>query len=190
MATEVSNSLIDFIFKSPIAIIVQDDNTLKFYFPAEKKLVIDNINTVNLKNYINLDLDFTLLYRFITGSIPLIENYQIREGLIAKAKEKKDDEVYIILENDRYFETISFKKDIPNKVLLINKMSKEKSEFYLKQPCCKDNILSYKSIKFVSTTSGHRIIIRMNSWKHNVKVSPRSISRLRVPRGTKVIQAH
>ncbi len=188
--TKMKITFIDFVFKSPIAIIVQDGTTLKFYFPAEKKLLIDNINTINLKNYLDLDLEFTLLYRFITGAIPVIENYQIREGLIARAKEKKDDEVYIILENDRYFETISFKKDIPNKVLLINKTSKEKSEFYLEKPCCKDNRLLYKSIKFVSTTSGHRIIIRMNSWKDNVKVSPQSIFRLRVPRGTKVIQAH
>jgi hypothetical protein len=186
--TKMKITFIDFVFKSPITIIVQDGPTLKFYFPTEKKLLIDNINTINLKNYLDLDLEFTLLYRFITGAIPVIENYQIREGLIAKAKEKKDDEVYIILENDRYFETISFKKDLPNKILL--KTSKEKAEFYLEKPCCKDNRLSYKSIKFVSTTSGHRIIIRMNSWKDNVKVSPRSISQLRLPRGTKVIRVH
>jgi hypothetical protein len=182
-------SFIDYVFKSPITTIVQDGNVLKFYLPVEKKLYLDNTDTVNLKNYIGINLKFNFIYKFIIGEIPLIENYKVKQGLIAKANSKREEEeTYIILENSEYYETISLKNNIPNKVLLINKITTKRYEFYLENPSCKDNWLNYRSLKFISKENGHRAIIRITSMKCNIPVNIKKITRIKVSKNTKIIK--
>ncbi len=60
----------DIVFKSPLTILVQDGNSLKLYFPAEKTLYLDSVETINLKNYAAVDIDFALIYPFASGRIP------------------------------------------------------------------------------------------------------------------------
>ncbi len=182
-------SFIDYVFKSPITTIVQDGNVLKFYLPVEKKLYLDRTDTVNLKNYIGIDLNFNFIYKFIIGEIPLIENYQVKQGLIAKANsEMKQEETYIILENIKYYETISLKNNTPNKVLLINKITKKRYEFYLGNASCKDNWLNFRSLKFISKGSGHRAIIKIKKRKCNIPVNVRKITRIKLSKNTKIIK--
>ncbi len=182
-------TIIDYVFKSPITTIVQDGKVLKFYFPIEKKLYIDSTDKINLKNYIGIDLNFNFIYKFIIGEIPLIENYQVKQGLITKdTSNRKDKEVYIILENSEYYETISLKNNIPNKVLLINKITKKRDEFYLEHQSYKDNRLSFSSLKFVSKEKGHRVILRINRLTCNIPVNLWKITRIKLLKKTKIIK--
>lgn len=182
-------TIIDYVFKSPITTIVLDGEVLKFYFPVEKKLYIDSTDAINLKNYIGIDLNFNFLYKFIIGEIPLIENYQVKQGLITKGNSKeKGEEVYIILENSEYYETISLKNNIPNKVLLINKTTKTRDEFYLEHQSYKDNRLSFSSLKFVSKEKGHRAVLRIKRLNCNIPVNLWKITRIKLLKKTKIIK--
>lgn len=131
---------LDFVFKSPITLMVQDKETIKFYYPATKLLYIDNYHTLNLYSYTGLNINFKFLYTLAFGQIPLLDDYSV--------KQVKDN--FLILENKSFYETISFKGKEPDKILFINKTTKEKFEFYLWDITRKEKTVFYKRIKVIS----------------------------------------
>jgi hypothetical protein len=185
---KIKITFFDFVFKSPLTIMVQDEKIIKFYFPMDKKLFLDNEDRISLRNYTNIDLNFKFLSGLIMGIIPLIDNYAIKQSLTEKGEPAdKSREFYIILENDDLFETISIKNNLPDKILLVNKRSKEKVEFYLEEPQYKNNILYYKNIRFISQNSGDKINLKFSNIKYNISIDLKDASYIKIPKDVKVI---
>lgn len=124
----------DAIFRSPLATVIQDGNEIRIYYPAEKKLYIENSNTIDLARYGVAGIDFKIIHGIITGAIPLLERHVVKRGLDAK----QGNESILILENLHYYQTISFEGDKPHKILLINRGSGERFEAYFKKPIERD----------------------------------------------------
>ncbi|MFH0976590.1 MAG: hypothetical protein V1874_12480 [Spirochaetota bacterium] len=177
----------DAVFKTPITEIIQDGYEIKFYFPFDKILYNDNIKTINLKNYTNFDIDFDLVSDLSTGKIPLIKNYSIVKGLEHEDASGNENNKLIIINNKEYYETISFMREIPDKILWMNKTTKEKIEVYLYDPLKRDKLLFYKTIKIVSLSSDLKITIRFNSIKFNLPANPENIVKIKLAKDTKVI---
>ena len=108
----------DYVFKSPLTIMAQDGDNIKFYFPVEKKLYLDKATKINFKSYTDLDLDYFFVSTLTMGMIPIIKNYSIKQSLTEKdGKDKENKESFLILENDYQFQTIVMKNSIPEKIL-------------------------------------------------------------------------
>ncbi len=184
-------SFLDSVFRSPLTVILQDDRTLKFYLPVDKKIYLDNADTIDLKNYTGVRINYEFLSSLASGKIPLIPGYTVKQGVEQQdAKTGSENEYYIILENSGQYETISMKGDIPGKILLLDKVTKDKMEFYLENPVKNNNMLYYKTIRFISLQSGDRISIMFNSLKFNPGTIAAKDLTLSVPKSTQVIRYH
>lgn len=184
-------SFVDSIFKSPMAIVARDGRKIKLYMPVEKTLYEDDTYFINLKNYIDVNIEFDVLADVATWHIPIIKGYTVKQSVLQKTSTPgTDKENYIVLENDLYFETISVKNDLPNKVLIINKANKEKTEFYFENPERKNNVLYYKTIRYISAQRGERISVKFTSISPNSQLSKDRDFSLKVPSATKVVRVN
>ena len=180
-------TFIDSVFRSPMAIAFQEGTSLKFHLPVEKKMYLDTTDRVDLKYYLNVNVNYSFLQNLAVGKIPLIDGYSVKQGMVQK-EGAVTSEHYIILENNLLYETISFNKNIPNRIMLLNKLTKEKTEFYLENPVMDNNVLYYKSIRFISLQSGERINVIFNSFNLNPKLNDSRDFALPVPKGTEIIR--
>lgn len=142
-------SMKDFVFRSPVVDAYRDAEKLYFYYPAEKKLVIDDVNKINFYNYTGFKADYSFIQTLFTGGIPLVKGYSVSRLL-----KEEGDAYYLILENSDYFENIYFKGGIPEKILLIHKESKNKAEIYLKSITRKDKSSFFRKVKIVAPGLG------------------------------------
>ncbi len=174
----------DIVFKSPLTILVQDGTALKFYFPAEKTLYLDSIETINLKNYAAIDIDFALLYPFASGQIPVLDGHSIKQGLIA---ENDSNRSYLVLENRDYFQTISFSGDFPDKILYIRKSNRNKTEFYLEKPHREKTGLFYRKIRMLAPDSGGRLSFTFSEIRYDVRMDAASMLKINLDKGAKIV---
>ena len=63
-------SITDYVFKSPVIEAYRELDSLYFYYPAEKKLLIDDINKIDLSMYTGFKSDYKFIYTLLTGGIP------------------------------------------------------------------------------------------------------------------------
>jgi hypothetical protein len=178
----------DAILQSPISEIVQEDDVLRFYFPIEKAVYIENINKINLKAYTNFNLDYNLVSDLLTGKIPVIKNYRVYKGLESETDPVIKENKLIILENEEFYETISFLNNVPDKILWVNKNSKERIELYLRRPVFTDNFLFYKEAKIISRDADLNILIQFSSIKFNIPVDSENITKLKIPKDANIIK--
>lgn len=184
-------SFIDSVFRSPMTILLQEDRSLKFYLPVDKKLYLDNADTINLKEYVDVRIDYGFLSGLALGRIPLISDFIIKQGVSQQdAKTESAKEYYVILENSMLYQTISMKNEIPSKIMLMNKSTKERMEFYLENPVRNNNVLYYKSIRFISLQSGDRINVIFNSLNFNPRIKVDRDLTLTIPKNTEIIRFH
>ncbi len=182
-------TFLDTVFKSIMTVLVQDGDNLKIYFPVDKSLLLDNVRNIRLRNYLDIDADFNTLYPLAVGQIPLIPNYTIKSGLVSKAGDGPGGgQRYIILENDEYFETISFIENNPDKILLINKLSKQKIEIYLEKPAPLGKSVFFKTARLILFPSGDKLTIAFRDIRFNTPIDPGAIQNLNLEKGTKFIQ--
>jgi hypothetical protein len=181
-------TFLDTVFKSPMTVLVQDGESLKFYFPVDKSLLLDNVRTIRLKNYMDIDADFNSLYPLAAGQIPLIQNFSIKSGLISKTDDPSNTgQRYLIIENDEYFQTISFREDNPDKILLIHKLSMQKLEIYLEKPAVQGKSVFYRSVRFVLLPSGDKLALNFRDVRFNALMDSNTILKLNLDKGTKYI---
>jgi hypothetical protein len=184
-------SFLDSVFRSPMTILLQEDRSLKFYLPVDKKLYLDNADTINLKEYVDVRIDYGFLSSLASGRIPLIQDYTVKQGISHQDdKSETAKEYYVILENSSLYQTISMKNDVPSKIMLMNKSTKEKMEFYLENPVRDNNVLYYKSIRFISLQSGDRINVVFNSLNFSPRINVDRDLILTVPKNTEIIRFH
>lgn len=177
-------TFLDYIFKSPLTDLFQDGDRISIYFPADKKLVLDDRKTIDIRNYINLNLDYYLLYDLFRGSIPVLKDYRVRKGLSSADRKTS----YLIIENDEYYETLSFQGNTPDKLLIIHRNSKEKIELYLRGFSQKGKSRYFKKIRIVADQNDLRLDFTFRGTRINVPVKVRTIESIKVPRGVKVIR--
>lgn len=184
-------TFVDSIFKSPMAVVGRDGNKLKVYMPVEKTLYEDDVQFINLKNYIDVNIEFGFISAVATWQVPLLKNYKIKQSVLQKTSGAgKEEENYIVLENDFYFETISIKNDIPNKIMIINKSNKEKAEFYFENPERKNNMLYFNTIRYISAQRGERISVKFSSVSANPPLIKERDFSLKVPPNTKTVRVN
>jgi hypothetical protein len=177
----------DAVFKSPITEIIQDEDIIKIFFPFDKILYIDNVKTINLRSYSSLELDFNLVSCLSYGRIPVIKNFSVVKGLESGAGSGSSDNKFIILENNDYYETISFKLDTVDKILWMNKDTRKKIEVYFDKPVGGEDILFYKSVRIFSLKNDFKITINFNDIKFNIPVDVENMLKLDLSKDIKVI---
>ena len=179
-------TILEYFFRSPLTIMFQEGDSVNLYMPVEKKIYMDNLKTFKLRNYSNIDLNYQLLYKLFTGSIPVLENYRIKKSVVDKSNNQK----FLVLENNKYYETISFKNKIPDKLLFIDRFSKEKFEFYLSRPMKSGKSTYFKRIRFVANSKKVRLTVAFNYVKMNSHVKVKTLKQMRVPKSVTVIRVN
>ncbi len=182
-------TFIDAVFRTTLTEFTQIGNEIKILLPIEKKLYIDKADMISLRDYTGMDVDFQFISALATGLIPLIENFTIKQSNAAQQGADKNASL-AILENDEWFETVSLRNNTPDKILLINKKTLEKMEFYLETPHNKDGMVLYKQIRFISLKKGDRITLELNNLRQNTATDLESEYRLQNPGKAKVITVH
>ncbi len=183
-------TFVDSIFKSPMAVVGRDGTKIKVYMPVEKTLYEDDVQFINLKNYIDVNIEFGFISAVATWQVPILQNYTIKQSVLQKTSSSGREENYIVLENDLYFETISIKNDLPNKIMIINKNSKEKAEFYFDNPERKNNMLYFNTIRYISAQRGERISVKFTSVATNPPLIKERDFSLKVPPTTKTVRVN
>ena len=172
----------DFIFRSHISSVYLKNDNLFFYFPVEKTLYRDSIKTVKLKNYIDVNFDFNILYKLFVGKIPLIPGSVFKKCTIED--EKNCDN--LILENDKFIQRISFKNGRPDRILYFNKVTKTKVEVYLTKGVAYGKTFFYKKIRIKS--KGDSVDITYQSLKVDKKLKISSVDRIMKRKKLKIIE--
>ena len=168
-------SLTDFIFKSPISTMFSSNNEIVMYFPSEKKLFKYAKSSFDLQTLWNINLDYDIVRILASCKIPLIADYKIKES-VASTDGKTS---YLILENKRYYETISFKNDIPDKIKIIDKNDRNETEFHLLAMKKYNETLIYRKISVLSKKLNFDISI--NSIKVNTPLKVKTINDIKIP---------
>lgn len=176
-------SFLDYIFKSPITRVYISGKEIFFYFPVDKRLVKDNAATINLKNYNDVDIDYSIVYSLLTGTIPLISGYKVKIGL----SRTKGDKTFLILENDTTYQTISFENNIPDRIKLLRKKNRRVTEIYLERPVQRNKSYFFRRIVMLEKGSGVRISLTFKSVNLNMPVKVKSINDLRLPRDARIV---
>lgn len=172
----------DAIFKSPLTIITIDADIVRLYFPLDRILYIDNIQTIDTANYSDIKINIDII-KLTEGIIPLITKYMVKESLSKDSA--VNDNVYIILENDILYQTISFKENIPDKILWVDKNTKDKLEVYLENQVKNREFLLFKSIRLVNP--GYNISLKFKNINFDTLKDIESITRLDLPKDSKVV---
>ena len=174
-------AFMDYIFKSQIAMFFQEGDTIRVYYTVDKKMVIDDARTFDLANYGGASLGYDLLHDMATGTFPLIRGYSVKEGLAANTGNGS----LLILQNSVYYETISFKNGAPDRVLLINRKTKEKIEVYVKKILVQGDSVFFSDLTIVSGGGGVRLEINFNKVLLNAPVKVKTIKDVTIPGNVK-----
>ncbi len=177
-------SVVDFIFRSPVMTLLQEGDVIRIYYPVEKKMYVDNVRTIDMANYGGVSIDFRMFYDLITGVIPLISGYSVKQGLAANNGKGS----MLILENPNYYQTISFRGNNPDKILLINRKTRERIEIYVKNPVGQGASRIYSNVMIVAQRVPLRLEITFKKIQLNAAVKVKTYKDMRLPDGLKVIQ--
>lgn len=177
-------AFLDFIFRSPITTVFKDGDIIRIYYPAQKKLFVDNCKTIDLVNYGGVSVNFDLMYGILTGSMPLIPDYTVKEGLASN----DGKESILILENGRYYETISFVGNSPDKIKLIDKTNRNTYEIYMKKPVIQGDSHFFANVMIVSQDTPVRLDIRFHRIRLNTPIHIKTIQEAKLPGNVKIIQ--
>jgi len=173
----------DYVFRTVVIDAYRELDTLYFHYPAEKKLIIDNYKSINLSNYTGFKADYKFIYDVLSGSIPLLEKYSVYNCLY----DEKEKGYYLILENKEYFENIFFVDNVPRKILIIHKKSRDKAEIYFKSVIKKEKTIFFKNYKIVIPASSVSININFSRPALNGTVSVPRLNRKKLHKKTEII---
>ncbi|HRS78968.1 MAG TPA: hypothetical protein P5115_17590 [Spirochaetota bacterium] len=177
-------SVVDYIFRSPVMTLLQEGDVIRVYYPVEKKMYVDNARTIDMANYGGVSIDFRMFHDLITGVIPLISGYSVKQGLVANNGKGS----MLILENPNYYQTISFRGNDPDKILLINRKTRERIELYVKNPVGQGASRIYSSVMIVAQRVPLRLEITFRKIQLNAPVKVKTFKDMKLPGGLKIIQ--
>jgi hypothetical protein len=177
-------TILDYVFQSPLIEAYRESNELYFFYPSEKRLLIDDINKIDLSVYTGFKSDYKILYALLTGNIPMINNYKVYKCLYSE----NEKGYYLILENNECYENIFFKEDVPEKILIIYKDNKSKFEIYLKSPAKIGEGIFFKNFKIIASEINTGININFIKPSLNKAVSVERLNRNKLPKKTEVLK--
>ena len=153
-----------------------------------RKLKIDSKKVIDLpfkiKNITGIDMDIDCMVSLIEGSIPLIKDHSVKRVYT----EDDGRRYYLILENRKTFETLSFKKGIPDRILLMDKKGKKKIEVYIVKYHWKNNTIYYRKLNLIDEQAKINLDITFSDINMNKAVSLMTETDIAIPQGTKIIR--
>ncbi len=173
----------DYIFKSPLVNYYRIKDQLYFHFVPEKKIYIDSCKTIELFRYTGVRTDFNFLHDIAVGHIPLLPKYSIK-----KSVNMGGDRSVVILEDDSFYESIFFKNNVPDKLLLVHKKTGEKSEVYFKSVMRKGNLFFAKKLLVILPGKSLRLKVRFFSTRLNKGSGAFKFKSSGIKRGIRVIK--
>lgn len=139
-------SVVDYVFRSRVLDAYREMDSLYFYYPAEKKLLVDDVNRIDIFRYTGFQTSFDLMYTLLTGGIPVLKDSRVTKCVAGS----EPDSYNLVLENTGYMQNIYFKGEIPERIMIIHKATKDRMEIYLKSRITKDKSVFYKNIRIVA----------------------------------------
>jgi len=136
--------------------------------------------------YTGFKADYKLLYTLLTGGIPVIDKFTVYKCL----HDEKEGGYNLIIENDEYYENIFFRGDVPEKILFIHKLSRNKSEIYLKSIVKKDKSIFFKNYKIVVPEANTAINVSFSKLQLNTAVSVNKFNRQNLPKQTGIVKVN
>lgn len=179
-------SISDYIFRTAVLDAYRDLDVLYFHYPVEKKLFIDNYKKIDLSMYTGFEADYKFIYSVLTGGIPLLDKFSVYNCLY----DDKEKGYYLILENGSYYENIFFRNNIPEKILIIHKNSRDKAEIYFKSVITKEKMIFFKNYRIVIPSNNVSININFLKPALGGAVSVGKLNRKRLPKKTEIINVH
>jgi hypothetical protein len=177
-------AFMDYIFGSTVSVFLMEGDTLRILLPVEKKLYVDNSKTINLANYGSGGMQFGVLYDLFTGKIPLPSSYTIRQGLSAKDGRGS----LLILENAEFIETISFNENAPDKILLMDKNTRDRLEVYIKEIIDQGGRRFFGSLKIIAEQRSLTLDVTFNNVRLDIPVKVKTIKDIKLPENLQVIK--
>jgi len=176
-------TVLDYIFQSPVLEAFRELDRLYFYYPADKVLFVDDVNKIDLSKYSGFNVEYNLLYSLFTGGIPLIDDYSVYKCLY----DENDKGYNLILQNGDFFQNIFFKDNVPEKILFIHKLSRNKAEVYLKSIARKDKSIFYKKIRIVVPELNISININFPKPVLNSSIRIEKFNQEKIPKKVEVV---
>ncbi len=176
-------TVLDYIFQSPILEAYRDLDRLYFYYPTEKKLLVDDINKIDLSRYTGFKVEYNLLYTLFTGGVPLINNFSVYKCLY----DEKEKGYNLILQNEDFFQNVFFKDDVPEKILFIHKLTRNKAEIYLKSITKKDKSIFFRSLKIVVPELNTSINLNFSKPVLNTQVTVEKLNQEKLSKKVEVV---
>ena len=176
--------LYDFIFKTPITTVIKNNDDLSIHYPVDKKLILARLNSFRIKNITGIDMDIDCMVSLIEGSIPLIKNHSVKQVYT----EDNGHRYYLILENSKTFETLSFKKGMPDRILFMDKKGNKKIEVYIDKYHWGRNSIYYKKLHLIDEQAKINLNITFSNITINEAVSIMTETDIAIPQGTKIIR--
>ena len=174
----------DLIFRSTFADILYQSDTLKVYVPIEKSLYVRQKDAAD-ENAASLELNPEFVTMTALGRIPLIKGYSVTKSYASLDRTKPGQ--VIVLENDSFYQSISMKDGIPDKVRIIAKKGGDKFEAHFEQPVRNGQIFFYQKIEAFSENSGNRFELSYSKLSFDAAIDPKMFT-ISVPEGTKVVK--
>jgi hypothetical protein len=175
--------LADYIFKGPVFDFYRNREKLYFYYPAERKLFIDSAEKIRFSSYAGFPVDFNFVYNLLAGSVPVIEG----GSAVKTLGEERGDSFHLILENSDYFQNIYFRKNIPERILLVHKKSRDKIEVYIKAHRKKGKSIFFNKLRIVVPGSDFSLNLNFTRTELNepLKIDPFTPEKLK---GSEIIR--
>ena len=177
-------TLQDLIFRSTFADILYQADVLKVYVPIDKSLYVREKDSVS-ETTASLELNPEFVSMTALGRIPLISGYAVTKSYSSQDKVKPEQ--IIVLENSSFYQSISVKEGIPDKVRILAKQGGDKFEAHFEEPVRNGHIVFYQKIVAFSERSGNRFELSYSKLSFDTAIDPKVFT-LNVPEGTKLVK--
>ena len=179
-------AVVDYVFRSRVLDAYREMDSLYFYYPAEKKLFVDDVNKIDIYRYTGFQTSFNLMHTLFTGGIPVLSDSRVTKCVAGTGA----DSFNLVLENSEYMQNIYFKSGIPERIMIIHKATKDRMEIYLKSRITKDKSVFYKNIRIVAPEKNISANINFLSPSLNSEIKPAKFKREVFKKDVEVIKVN
>lgn len=179
-------SVVDYVFRSRVLDAYREMESLYFYYPAEKRLLVDNVNRIDISRYTGFNTSFDLMYSLLTGGIPMLKDSKVTNCIAGDGS----DSYNLVLENSEYMQNIYFRAGVPERIMIIHKTTKDRMEIYLKSRITKDRSVFYKNIRIVAPERNISVNINFSSTVLNSEINPAKFKREAFKKDVEVIKVN
>ncbi|MBN2080014.1 MAG: hypothetical protein JW838_13690 [Spirochaetes bacterium] len=176
----------DYIFRTSVLVFLADGNELRLYYPVDKKLFIESMKGIDLGDYGGPAMSMDIILALASGNIPLVSGYRVKQGL----EENNGNGTMLFLENHRYYQTVSFRDGLPDKMLIINRENGERFEIYFKKRVNGSDVSYTTHMVLVASTTGLRIDLRLRNVRTNGPVAVKRARDMKLPPDVRIITRH